>query len=173
VMFTNFVQCVGATRQCRPSAAQYNEATVRLERLLRKFRPKGLWILGLGQATYSAPVIARLGLPYEITRHPTSYGLSNSKLGESWQALMAKMQSHPCSAGEATHVGASMPSAQAIQPERGTRIFFEERPMADQERWGGRPDRDADREQRKWRAFGFGGKTASPSTWRWWDEGRE
>jgi hypothetical protein len=41
------------------------------------------------------------------------------------------------------------------------------------ENWGGYSSRDGDKDQRKWRAFGFAGKTGPLSVWRWWDEGRE
>lgn len=41
------------------------------------------------------------------------------------------------------------------------------------ENWGGYSSRDRDKDQRKWRAFGFAGKTGPSSVWRWWDEGRE
>ena len=92
VMFTNFVQRVGATRESRPSSEHYKDARVRLSRLLEEHTPRGVWILGLGQSEYSAPVVERAGIAYQVSAHPTSYGLKNATLGASWLALLAKSQ---------------------------------------------------------------------------------
>ncbi len=89
-MFTNFVQRVGATRDHRPSTEQYKAAQPRLGCLLNEHRPRGVWILGIEQSTYSAPVVEAAGIPFEITAHPTSYGLKNATLGASWNALIKK-----------------------------------------------------------------------------------
>ena len=93
VMFTNFVQRVGATRKNRPTADHYKSACARLENLLVVHKPLGVWILGIGQGEHSAPVVKSVGIPYEISAHPTSYGLKNSILGSSWNALLEKVKS--------------------------------------------------------------------------------
>ena len=90
VMFTNFVQRVGATRDSRPTAEHYRDACGRLARLLEECTPRGVWILGLEQSRYSAPVVQRAGIAYEVSAHPTSYGLRNATLGASWKALVTK-----------------------------------------------------------------------------------
>ena len=87
VMFTNFVQCVGTLRENRRSAVMYAAAQSRLMALLESHRPRGVWVLGMGQADYSVPVIERAGIVAEVTPHPTSYGLSNAALGQSWKRL--------------------------------------------------------------------------------------
>lgn len=92
VMFTNYVQCVGGVRADRPTSNMLTTARHRLAGLLDAHRPSGVWILGVGQSEHSAPVVAEAGIPFEVTAHPTSYGLKNSTLGASWQALLAKAQ---------------------------------------------------------------------------------
>lgn len=92
ILFTNFVQRVGATRNFRPTPEHYRTASARLSRILEEHTPRGVWILGLGQGAHSAPVVERAGIPYEVTAHPTSYGLKNATLGTSWKALLAKAQ---------------------------------------------------------------------------------
>jgi hypothetical protein len=92
VAFTNFVQRVGDTRNCRPTRAQYVEAQLRLSNLLMKHRPKGVWILGKEQSAYSEPVVRAAGIPCAVSPHPTSRGLSNEKLGEGWKRLMAAIR---------------------------------------------------------------------------------
>ena len=93
IMFTNFVQRVGSTRDFRPTTEHYRTACARLARLLEEHTPRGVWILGLGQSSYSASVVERVGIPYVVSAHPTSYGLKNATLGASWKALLAKAQS--------------------------------------------------------------------------------
>jgi len=92
VMFTNFVQRVGDVRADRPTTTMLKAARHRLAALLDTHRPAGVWILGIGQAEYSGPVVAMAGVPFEVTAHPTSYGLKSSALGASWKALLAKAQ---------------------------------------------------------------------------------
>jgi hypothetical protein len=92
ILFTNFVQRVGATRDVRPTPEHYRSACARLACLLEEHTPRGVWILGLGQGAHSAPVVERAGIPYEVSAHPTSYGLKNATLGASWKALLAKAQ---------------------------------------------------------------------------------
>lgn len=90
IVFTNFVQRVGDLRTERPTAAQYREAGPRLLRLLDLLAPRGVWIVGKEQSTDSRPLVEAAGVPVEVTAHPTSYGVKNSTLRASWDALLAK-----------------------------------------------------------------------------------
>lgn len=92
VAFTNFVQRVGDTRNCRPTRAQYLEAQPRLSNLLMKLRPKGVWILGKEQSAYSKPVVRAAGISCAVSPHPNSRGISNERLGEGWKQLMAAIR---------------------------------------------------------------------------------
>ena len=94
VMFTNFVQRVGATRDFRPTAEHYRDACDRLAQLLEQYTPRGVWILGIEQGKHSAPVVQRAGIACEVSAHPTSYGLKNATLGASWKVLLEK--AHAC-----------------------------------------------------------------------------
>lgn len=94
VMFTNFVQRVGATRDSRPTPEHYKEACNRLARLFEDYSPRGVWILGLEQGKHSAPVVQRFEIACGVSAHPTSYGLKNSTLGASCKALLRK--AWPC-----------------------------------------------------------------------------
>ncbi len=93
VIFTNYVQCVGGIRADRPTANMLQSARHRLAMLLDAHKPAGVWILGVGQSAYSGPVVESAGIPFEITAHPSSYGLRNAILGASWRTLLAKTQS--------------------------------------------------------------------------------
>ena len=95
IIFTNFVQKVGETRSDRPTLTRYREAKARLAELLRIHKPRGVWALGKEQAEHSSPAIEEAGIPYEVTAHPASRGLSNRALGESWNALLRKATT-PC-----------------------------------------------------------------------------
>ena len=90
IIFTNFVQKVGERREDRPTLTHYLEAKTRLADLLNLHKPCGVWVLGKEQAEYSSPVIEKAGIAFEVTAHPTSYGLTNKALGESWNALVRK-----------------------------------------------------------------------------------
>jgi hypothetical protein len=90
IMFTNFVQRVGDTRKSRPNSDHYKDACARLARILEEHKPLGVWILGIGQAEYSAQVVEQAGIACEVSAHPTSYGLKNAVLGASWSSLLFK-----------------------------------------------------------------------------------
>jgi hypothetical protein len=93
VMFTNFVQRVGPTRDHRPSKSQYSEAKDRLYRILVEKQPRGVWVLGKEQGRYSAPVVRDVGIPVEVVAHPSSHRGEKSVLLErlraSWLELRA------------------------------------------------------------------------------------
>ena len=91
IVFTNFAQRVGPSRTHRPTDRQYHEAIPRLQRIVLEQKPRGVWVLGLEQGKFSVPAIQSAGIPCEVTAHPTSYGLTNQKLGESWRRLLAKI----------------------------------------------------------------------------------
>ncbi len=91
IMFTNFAQRVGPTRDHRPSEEHYRSATQRLSRLLVTHSPRGVWILGLEQARYSEPVVRSHGIPVEVTVHPSSYGVKHATLRAGWEALLSKV----------------------------------------------------------------------------------
>ena len=94
VMFTNYVQRVGPTRDHRPSEAQYLEAQPRLHRILVEHQPRGVWVLGKEQGKYSAPIVRGAGINVEVTAHPSSFrgerAVLLTKLRASWQELLAK-----------------------------------------------------------------------------------
>lgn len=94
IAFTNYVQRVGATLDCRPTPQQYLEAQDRLRRLLSEHTPMGVWILGTEQGAYSEPVVRAVGIACSVSPHPTRRGVTNAWLGEGWQALMATLQGH-------------------------------------------------------------------------------
>jgi hypothetical protein len=95
IAFTNFVQRVGPTRDCRPTSQQYLGAKDRLRRLLSELAPKGVWILGTEQGAYSEPVVLAAGIPCKVSPHPTRRGVTNAELGQGWRELMAMLQGHP------------------------------------------------------------------------------
>ena len=90
IAFTNFVQRVGDLRTDRPTDARYREAGPPLRRLLDLLAPRGVWILGKEQAAYSEPVVKAAGIPVEVTAHPMSFGVKNSAMRASWDALLAR-----------------------------------------------------------------------------------
>jgi hypothetical protein len=103
IVFTNFAQRVGPSRTDRPTDRQYREAIPRLQRILSEQKPRGVWVLGLEQGKISAPVIQSAGIPCEVAAHPTSYGLTNRKLGESWRRLLAKLDCQGAAAENRDH----------------------------------------------------------------------
>lgn len=94
VAFTNFVQRVGDTLNCRPTRQQYLDAQDRLRRVLSELKPKGVWILGTEQGAYSEPVVRAMGVACEVSPHPTRIGVTSAWLGEGWHALVATLRSH-------------------------------------------------------------------------------
>lgn len=91
ILFTNFVIWAGDKRTDRPTRFMYEAAVPRLERLLQDYKPRGVWILGKEQSEFSAPVVHKAGIAFEVSFHPTSYGLRNKVLGESWHRLTSKI----------------------------------------------------------------------------------
>jgi hypothetical protein len=91
ILFTNFVTWAGNKRTDRPTRVMYEAAVPRLERLLQIHMPRGVWILGKEQSEFSASVVRQAGIAFEVSFHPTSYGLRNQVLGESWHRLTAKI----------------------------------------------------------------------------------
>lgn len=95
IAFYNFVPgTVGKSRSDRPSRAACIAARDPLAAVLDRLRPKGVWIIGKGQAEHSADVVRLFGAAYEVTAHTASYGLSSAALKTSWANLLTK-----CAAG--------------------------------------------------------------------------
>lgn len=91
IAFYNFVQgSLGATRKSRPSSKHFQAAVPALEKVLHSLKPKGVWIVGLGQSKYSGPVLRRLNVPFEVVNHPSS-GICHAKFHGSWTTLLAKV----------------------------------------------------------------------------------
>lgn len=88
IAFYNFVVgTVGDTREHRPTKEQYESSKGPLRLVLEGLKPKGVWILGKGQAAYSEQVVRDMRLAYEVVAHPTSFGLKAEMLRQSWLLL--------------------------------------------------------------------------------------
>lgn len=88
IAFYNFVVgTVGESRKHRPTKVQYEISRTSLQSVLEVLKPKGVWILGRGQAEYSMPIVSAMGLKHEVVAHPTSYGLKAVVLKDSWLSL--------------------------------------------------------------------------------------
>jgi hypothetical protein len=55
--------------------------------VLSLYKPRGVFILGIEQSKYSESVVDEFAIPRETVPHPVSYGLTNAKLTEAWNAL--------------------------------------------------------------------------------------
>lgn len=96
IAFYNFVPgTVGASRSDRPTTQMFAAARDPLASVLYKFRPRGVWIIGKGQAEYSADVVSRFGSEYEVSPHTASYGLRSADLAASWHRLLEKVRVSP------------------------------------------------------------------------------
>jgi hypothetical protein len=91
IVFYNFVVEHVVTAENRPTEEQYKASIPQFRDVLEEHQPSGVWVLGKEQAKYSEPVIRSLKLPFEVSCHPTSYGLSNESLKESWVKLQEKL----------------------------------------------------------------------------------
>jgi hypothetical protein len=90
IAFTNFVQeSVGSTNKAKATPEQYRNAAVYLPIVLRCInpRPRGVLILGKGQAEFSAPIILAASIPHVICPHPTGYGIKTTILQTAWNDL--------------------------------------------------------------------------------------
>ncbi|MBY0261633.1 MAG: hypothetical protein K2Q20_04785 [Phycisphaerales bacterium] len=93
IAFYNFVHgTVGNTSSDRPTPAMYIAARECLPPVLDQLRPRGVWILGKEQAEYSAELVQRFGASYEVTSHPTSWGLPSAQLAASWTSLLERVR---------------------------------------------------------------------------------
>jgi hypothetical protein len=93
IAFYNFVPgSVGASRSDRPSPAAYIAAAGPLAVVLDQLRPRGVWILGKGQAEYSVGVVERSGIACEVSTHPTGYGVRSEELKGSWAKLSQRVK---------------------------------------------------------------------------------
>ena len=87
IAFTNFVIWAGAGCKDRPTKQMYLDSVPRLRDLLETLKPRGVWILGKEQSQYSAPVVERAGIHFDVSTHPTGYGVTLLEIGESWRRL--------------------------------------------------------------------------------------
>jgi hypothetical protein len=91
IAFCNFIPgSLGATNDQRPTPAQFRAARVPFASTLVELAPKGVWIVGIGQAEHSQSVVKDFGAIFEVVRHPRS-GVSAMALKQSWEALHAKV----------------------------------------------------------------------------------
>ena len=92
VAYCNFVPgTVGLTNKDKATGRHFKDAAFELRDVIRQLKPKGVWILGKGQAEYSKPVLVGLGIANQVAPHPTGYGVPTEKLKESWNHLLAKL----------------------------------------------------------------------------------
>jgi len=90
VAFYNFVPgSLGATNEQRPTDAQFRASCDPLANALKFIDPSGVWLLGLGHAEYSRPVVESFGSVHRAVRHPRS-GVSAKALKTSWDLLNAE-----------------------------------------------------------------------------------
>ena len=77
----------------RPTSRQYEDALPWLRATICELSPRGVWIWGVEQSRYSAPIIAALGVPHEIVTHPACpRGVTHQYLAGSWAHLMANIE---------------------------------------------------------------------------------
>lgn len=92
IAFYNFVPgSVGPTNGSKANKTHFKAAAAFLPPVLDELQPHGVWILGVGQAEYSRPVIEAAGIAHEMAPHPTSRGLRSIVLQDSWRALQLRM----------------------------------------------------------------------------------
>jgi len=90
IAFTNFVQQpVGPTNQHKATDNDFRIAKKYLPDYLDLISPRGVLILGIGQAVFSAPVINNKGIPHIICPHPTGRGIKTATLNAAWTALQS------------------------------------------------------------------------------------
>lgn len=91
IAFTNFVQQpVGPTNKHKASSKHFSDAVKSLSSYLRYISPRGVLILGKGQAEFSAPAIRDMKIPYVVCPHPTGYGIKTATLKDKWNELQNK-----------------------------------------------------------------------------------
>jgi hypothetical protein len=89
IAFYNFLTVALPSRETRPTDAQYRASEQALDEMLARYTPSGVWILGVGQARFSWPIVARHHIPYVVQRHPTSRGLRADNLRDSFAILQS------------------------------------------------------------------------------------
>lgn len=89
VAFFNFVEHVGGGRDVRPTRELYEAAKQSLDVMLSTLQPNAVWVWGKEQGKYSAEVIARHGIAFEIVAHPSGFfpGGFYDVVGASWKRL--------------------------------------------------------------------------------------
>jgi len=86
IMFTNFVQWTGPTRDPGPGAKDFKNAVPRLVALLNLHQPLAVWIIGKTQSKYSKPIVEVAQIACEVI----AIRASDYAFAESWGTLTAK-----------------------------------------------------------------------------------
>jgi len=95
IAFANFVQeSVGSTNKDKATPKHFRIAAKLLPGYLRHISPRGVLILGKGQAEYSEPIICSEGIPCVVCPHPTGYGIKTTILQVAWNELQAKISNN-------------------------------------------------------------------------------
>jgi hypothetical protein len=86
VIFDNFVNWpVGTSRSARPTAAHYSRAAAAFPARLSCLNPDAVWVLGLGQASYSIPLLG--DIHHVASPHPCGWGVKTATLTAAWNRL--------------------------------------------------------------------------------------
>lgn len=91
IAFYNFVVRELDSSKDRPKSADYLLSKKAFQDVLAELKPSGVWILGVEQSVYSAPLVEEYGAVCEVARHPTSRGLKNEDLSSSWNRLVGRV----------------------------------------------------------------------------------
>lgn len=92
IAFANFVQkSVGSTNKDKATSKHFRIAAKLLPGYLHHIRPRGVLILGIEQAKYSAPIIRAAGIPHVACPHPTGYGIKTTILQAAWNDLQKQL----------------------------------------------------------------------------------
>ena len=89
IVYYNFLTVVLKNRKARPTVKQYEDSKSAFNKVLATHKPKGVWILGVGQAEFSRPIVVENRVHCVVQKHPTSWGLKKDVLRKSFLELQA------------------------------------------------------------------------------------
>ncbi|SMP62364.1 hypothetical protein SAMN06295970_108100 [Noviherbaspirillum suwonense] len=93
IAFYNFVPgSIAEGRESRSKNEHFEAACEPFKSVLKQIEPHGVWILGIGQAKYSQPIVEAAGIAHEVAPYPTTRGLTREVLQSSWHALMGQIR---------------------------------------------------------------------------------